>query len=90
MPTPATYLKTLLTLLALSFLTFGLSFVRMGAWSVVVAMSIAFAKASIVAVVFMHLRQHGASDRAAILLGLTLALLLITFAALDVATRGIS
>ena len=87
MATPATYLFTLLALFALSFLTFGLSYVHLGSWSLVLAMAIAAAKATLVALVFMGLREHGTSDRAALLLGVVFALLLIGFAAADVATR---
>jgi hypothetical protein len=36
---------------------------------------------------FMGLREHGTSDRAALVVGIVLALLLIGFATADVATR---
>ena len=87
MTSPATYLLTLLALVALSCLTFGLSFLPLGAWAVAVAMAIAAGKATLIATFFMHLREHGTSDRAAVVLGVVFALLLIGFVALDVATR---
>ena len=87
MTSPRTFLLTLAGLLALTCLTFGLSFLRLGSWAVPVAMSIAAAKAWLVAMFFMGLREHGTSDRAALVIGIVLALLLIGFAAADVATR---
>jgi cytochrome c oxidase subunit 4 len=83
-----TYLWTLLGLLALSALTFGMSYIELGGFSVVIAMAIAAAKAWLVAMFFMHLGEHGTSDKAALLLGVLLALLLIGFAAADIATRA--
>ena len=88
MTSRTTYLFTLLALVGLSVLTFGLSFVHMGTWSLVVAMAIAAVKAALIALFFMHLREHGTSDRAAILLGVLFALLLVGFVAADVATRA--
>lgn len=82
-----TYLFTLGGLLALTCLTFGLSFLHLGSWSILVAMAIAAGKAWLVAMFFMGLREHGTSDRAALVVGVILALLLIGFAAADVATR---
>jgi cytochrome c oxidase subunit 4 len=84
---PSTYLFTLLALVALSFLTFGLSYVHLGGWSITIAMLIAAVKATLIAMVFMGLREHGTGDRAALVLGVVLAVLLIGFAAADVATR---
>ncbi len=84
---PVTYLLTLIALVALSGLTFGLSYLHLGAWSVAIAMAIAAGKATLIALFFMHLRDHGTGDRAAILLGVILALLLVGFVAADVATR---
>jgi cytochrome c oxidase subunit 4 len=82
-----TYLFTLGGLLALTCLTFGLSFLHLGSASIVIAMGIAAGKAWLVAMFFMGLREHGTSDRAALVVGIVLALLLIGFATADVATR---
>ncbi len=81
------YLLTLAALLALSALTFGLSFVPLGAFGVLVALAIAATKAGLVAMFFMHLRERTAGDSAALLLGIFFAVLLIGLATLDVATR---
>lgn len=87
MTSTRTYFWTLLGLLALTALTFGLSYLELGGFSVMIAMAIAAAKAWLVAMFFMHLSEHGTSDRAAMLVGVVLALLLIGFAAADIATR---
>ena len=87
MTSVSTYLFTLLALVALSVLTFGLSYLHLGGWSVALAMGIAAVKAALIALFFMHLREHGTADRAAVILGVVLALLLIGFVAADVATR---
>jgi cytochrome c oxidase subunit 4 len=50
------YAKILAALLILTATTCGVSFIDMGKMNAVVAMVIAFAKASLVALVFMHLR----------------------------------
>jgi cytochrome c oxidase subunit IV len=50
------YAKILAALLILTATTCGVSFIDMGKMNAVVAVVIAFAKASLVALVFMHLR----------------------------------
>lgn len=82
-----TYVLTFVALLALTALTFGLSFLSLGTWAVPVAMTIAAAKAGLVAVFFMHLAEQATPNRVAALIGLLIGLLLIVFATLDVATR---
>lgn len=51
-----TYLRTLLTLLVLTALTVGAAYIDFGAGNVVIALTIASIKASLVALFFMHLR----------------------------------
>jgi cytochrome c oxidase subunit 4 len=51
-----TYTIVLIALLALTATTCGVSFIDMGKMNAVVAVAIAFAKASLVALIFMHLR----------------------------------
>jgi cytochrome c oxidase subunit 4 len=77
----------LLGVIALSMLTFGLSYVHLGAGSVALAMIIAAVKAGIIAMFFMNLRQQGTGERAAVAVGVILLLVLIGFVAADVATR---
>ena len=58
----ATYLKTYLALLALLAATVGAVYINLGPFNIVITMTIAFLKAALVVVFFMHLR---ASSRAA-------------------------
>lgn len=51
----ATYLKTLISLLILTAITVAASYVNFGAMNVVVALTIATIKATLVALFFMHL-----------------------------------
>jgi cytochrome c oxidase subunit 4 len=51
----AVYAKTLITLLILTAITVGVSYINFGAMNVVVALTIATIKASLVALFFMHL-----------------------------------
>lgn len=76
------YLATFAALVALTFLTVGISFLDLGAWHTVAGLTIAVCKASLVALFFMHLLHGdrlpwlvvgGALLWLAILLGLTLA-----------------
>jgi cytochrome c oxidase subunit 4 len=82
-----TALLTFVALLALSLLTFSLSFAPLGSAAVPVALAIAATKAWLIAMFFMHLSDGAFSNRAVLLVGLLLAILLIGFAGLDVATR---
>jgi len=84
---PRAYLLTFVGLLALTLLTFGLSFASLGAVAVPIAMVIAAAKACLIAMVFMGLREHGFADTSAMLVGILLAGLLVGFATVDVVTR---
>lgn len=51
-----TYVMVWITLMLLTGLTAGVSFINMGPWSGVVAVAIASTKALLVALFFMHLR----------------------------------
>lgn len=76
-----------LALLLLAAGSYGLSFVRLGAWALPLALLIAAAKASLVVLVFMELRREAASVKLASLAAILLFLLLVTLTAADVATR---
>lgn len=82
------YVAAFLALLALTGVTFGLSFVPLGALELPVAIAIALAKASLVALYFMHLVEQPPSHRIAALTALALAAILIVLAAADVLTRA--
>ena len=81
------YVVTFVALLALTALTFGLSFVHLGAWSTAIAMAIGLAKSALVVLWFMHLLEHRNSARIAFALAVGLALCLVGFTLLDVQTR---
>lgn len=82
-----TYVLTFIALLALTGLTFGLSFAHLGPWQVPVAITIALAKGLLVALFFMHLVEMQTSTRLAAIVSVLLAATLIGFAAIDVASR---
>ncbi|WP_298271827.1 cytochrome C oxidase subunit IV family protein [Geobacter sp.] len=54
-----TYIAVWLALLVLTGITWGVSYLDLGLWNVVVALAIASLKASLVALYFMHLRSEG-------------------------------
>lgn len=86
-PSKGTYLRTYAALLALTALTFGLSFAGLGAWGIVLALAIAAAKGALVALFFMHLVEQRAVNALAFGTSLLLLALLLGLAAADVATR---
>ncbi|HEY4159159.1 MAG TPA: cytochrome C oxidase subunit IV family protein [Polyangiaceae bacterium] len=76
-----------LALLALAGLSFGLSYLRLAAWALPIALLIAVAKASLVLSCFMEFWREAVSVRLAALTALVMLLLLATFTIADVATR---
>src|SRR5947208_1050322 len=52
---PSTYYTVFGTLIGLTFLTIGISFLELGEWHTVVGLTIAVCKAVLVALFFMHL-----------------------------------
>jgi cytochrome c oxidase subunit 4 len=75
-------------LIALWVLSWALSYVSLGAWSLVVALVIAAAKALLVALFFMELVVEKPSFNLAIGAALVLTAILIALTVADVATRG--
>lgn len=84
---PGHHLLTWLALVLLGALSFGLSFVSLGEWSLAIALAIALAKALLVAGVFMHLSEHHGSLRLWPAAGVGFVVLLVVLMTLDVATR---
>lgn len=74
-------------LLLLAVASFLLSFAPLGAWSPVLALGIALAKAVLISAFFMHLVTQPSISRWAFALGVGLALLLMTMIGVDVLTR---
>jgi cytochrome c oxidase subunit 4 len=81
------YLLVLAALVALTVITFGLSYVDTGAWSGAIALLIATGKASLVVLFFMHLREQRGAARAYLLLSLGFVLLLLGGVLADGLTR---
>jgi cytochrome c oxidase subunit 4 len=85
-----TYVLTWLALMALLALTCASSYFPMGTWNGVLNLGISCAKALLIAVFFMHLRNAGALLRIAALIGVLWLALLFGLSATDFATRSIS
>jgi cytochrome c oxidase subunit 4 len=51
-----TYFIVWVVLMCLTALTFGISFIDLGVWSAVIAVVIAVAKATLIALIFMHMK----------------------------------
>jgi cytochrome c oxidase subunit 4 len=84
-----TYVVTFAALLVLTTLTFGLSFLPHGAWTVPVTIAIAVFKSTLIALFFMHLIDEPVSSWASLLVAVLLVATLITLIVLDVASRWI-
>lgn len=78
---------TFSALVALTLVTFGVSYVNLGEWSVVIALTIAMAKAVLIAFFFMHLVEQRTSARVTALVALVLIIVFIGLTALDVSSR---
>ncbi|MGE0130585.1 MAG: cytochrome C oxidase subunit IV family protein [Blastocatellales bacterium] len=83
-----TYAKVLAALLILTATTCGVSFIDMGKMNAVVAVVIAFAKASLVALIFMHLRYSRHLMQIVFVAGLFWLGILIALTLSDYLTRG--
>ncbi len=86
-PTPTKLLLVLAALLMLAGLSFGLSYLRLGAWALPVALGTALVKAALVLGIFMEMSRESSSIRLAGVAAATMLLLLAGLAALDVVTR---
>jgi cytochrome c oxidase subunit 4 len=81
------YILTWVGLLALTGLTFGLSFAPLGGFDIPVALTIAALKATLVAVFFMHLYEQRGVSRLVLAVSAVFVALLVSLLAADVATR---
>jgi cytochrome c oxidase subunit 4 len=84
---PGRYALIYVALLVLTVATFSLSRLDLGIWSTVIALAIAVAKASLVALFFMQLWEHGGTYRLVLLTALLWVALMIVFILADVKTR---
>jgi cytochrome c oxidase subunit 4 len=77
----------LLVLLGLAGLTTGVAYLDLGVFNTVVAMAIAVAKMTLVALFFMHVKYQPGLSRIAIVAGFFWLALLVSFTLADVFTR---
>lgn len=85
---PITYLFVFLTLMVLTAVTVGVSYVNLGAFNNLVALVIAFAKASLVVWIFMNMRHASPLSRLAAVGGLLWLVILFGLTLADYWTRG--
>ncbi|HTY58354.1 MAG TPA: cytochrome C oxidase subunit IV family protein [Bacteroidota bacterium] len=83
----AVYFRVTGALFALLALTVGLAFVDMGPLNIVVAMTIAFVKALLVVLFFMHVKSADGVTRAAACAGLLWLLVMVILTLSDFLTR---
>lgn len=81
------YVVVWVLLLALTAATYITGTMHLGKWAIFVAMAIAITKASLVAVIFMHLRESGTATRLVFVTSLVFVALLLILTVSDVATR---
>jgi len=81
------YIVTLVTLLILTVITVGASYVNFGSGNVVIALTIATIKGSIVALFFMHLRHDKPINAIIGLTGFLFLGIFLMFDFIDVGTR---
>jgi cytochrome c oxidase subunit 4 len=81
------YALSWLALALLTGLTFGLSTVEMGRWSLVAALGIAVIKGTVVALFFMHLRDHRGASRLVLVTAALFVVVLSSLVVADVLTR---
>jgi cytochrome c oxidase subunit 4 len=82
-----TYTLTLVVLLILTAITVGASYIQFGSMNVVIALTIATIKASLVALFFMHLRHDKPVNAVIACAGFLFLGLFLLFTFLDVGTR---
>jgi cytochrome c oxidase subunit 4 len=83
-----TYVKILVALLFLTGLTTAVAYVDLGAFSTVVALSIACVKMLLVALFFMHVRHSTKLTKLVVLGGLLWLMILLLLTMTDFVTRG--
>lgn len=84
----STYLKVFGALLALTVITVAASYVDMGEWNVVVALAIATTKATLVAVIFMHLFWDAKFHSLILISTVMFITIFMTFTSFDLFHRG--
>jgi cytochrome c oxidase subunit 4 len=81
------YLWTFAALVGLLALTWGFAYINLGAWNAPIALSVAVAKAFLIALFFMHLRGSRSLLYLAASSGVVWLIILLGFALSDYVTR---
>jgi cytochrome c oxidase subunit IV len=84
---PKLYIGVFVALLFLTALTTGMAYVDLGAWNTVVALAIAFCKASLVVLFFMHLKWGTGTMKTVAVVAIAWLALLIVLTNVDNLTR---
>ncbi|MBI3896418.1 MAG: cytochrome C oxidase subunit IV family protein [Acidobacteria bacterium] len=74
-------------LLSLTLLTWGVALINLGRWNIVLALAIAFSKATLVALFFMHLRYSPRRTQLTLVAGLFWLGILLLLTMSDYLTR---
>jgi len=82
------YILVFLALLVLTATTVGVAFIDLGVWNDVVALGIAFIKATLVVMIFMNVRHSARVSKLAVLSGLVWLIILFGLTLCDYMTRG--
>jgi cytochrome c oxidase subunit IV len=82
------YFRTCAALLALLALTWGIAYVDLGSFNLIVALAIALAKAIIIALFFMHIKGRNRLLHLAAVAGLMWLAILTSLTLSDYFTRG--
>ena len=84
---PRIYLRICAILLALTFLTWRVALVDLGPWNLVLALTIAFSKATLVALFFMHVRYGPRRTQLVVVAGIFWLGIMILLTMSDYLTR---
>ena len=81
------YVVVWILLLVLTAATWITGTMHLGRWAIFIALGIAATKSSLVAIIFMHLRESGTATRLVFVTSLVFVALLLILTVSDVATR---
>jgi len=84
---PWPYIWVWLALLGFTWLTYWTGTAHLGKWALFIALAIASVKSTLVALIFMHLKESSGATRLVFVTSLIFVALLLFFTVADVATR---
>jgi cytochrome c oxidase subunit IV len=85
---PKIYFRTCAALLALLALTWGIAYVDLGSFNLILALAIALSKAVLIALFFMHIKGSNRLLHGAAMAGIMWLMILIALSLSDYFTRG--